>query len=216
MDALSSYIDHTAERDHAMQAARTIFKRRDVILDIIKKRHGTELDEKYARLAEADILMLFALLLWETNESIKLYNEDESDNVPVPHTYDYLSNLLDTNIDGVPVYEILKASGFQLFNLLTPTAFDIILKSHPLCDELRSLFEEYIAATTLEEQGVFLTDFVGKSKRGTPVSDAEELGFVDTRVKNLYDLCIMVLPDPEQRSTPQTQYIPVAPILKLS
>ena len=45
----------------------------DVILDQIKKRQGTELDEKYARLAEADILMLFALLLWETNESIKLY-----------------------------------------------------------------------------------------------------------------------------------------------
>lgn len=215
MDTLASYIDHTDERDHAMQAARTIFTRRDFILDKIKKS-GSELDEKYARLAEADILMLFALLLWETDESIKLYNEYSSDSVPVPHTYEYLRDLLLEKIDGVLVHEILEARGFQLFNLLTPTAFDTILKTHALCEELNSLFQEYIAASTLEEQDVFLTDFVGKPERGTSVTDAEEPDFVETRVKNLHDLCKLVLPDPKKRSTTQTLYIPPAPIFKLS
>ena len=195
MDALSSYIDHTEERDHAMQAARTIFTRRDAILDQIKIS-GTELDEKYARLAEADILMLFAMLLWETNESIKLYDEYKSDSVPVPHTYDYLNNLLLEEIDGEPVHVILKDRGWQLFDFFTPSAFDIFLWWYEPCTELQSLFEGYREADTLEKQATFLENFRDKgadldsltgSLRNSPP-------FVKERVKQLYSLCSMVLP----------------------
>lgn len=220
MEPLATYIDHTKERDNAMRAARTIFTRRDAILDQIRRsRSETEIDEKFARLAEADILMLFAMLLWETNESINLYNKYETDSVPSPHTYDYLRDLLHEDIDGEPVHVILKDRGFQLFDSFTPSAFDLLLQWYSLfprrtCDELKSLFEGYIEADTLEKQAAFFQTF---REKGEDLESFTGLlrnssSFVKKRVKQLHSLCSMVsytrqeLVELGGRSSPSNQF----------
>jgi len=224
METLATYIDHTRERDNAMRAARTIFTRRDAIIDQIRRSGSeTEIDEKFARLAEADILMLFAMLLWETNESINLYNAykttDKADSVPSPHTYLFLAKLLVAKVGDQIITDVLKERGFQLFDWQTPTAFDYILQKqkHSLCAPLLEIFWGYIKADTRDKQNIFVDAFLAnfglKRSIDSYIDRLEQPEFVKARVRGLCELCGMVLPYSEEelarlggQSTPGNAY----------